>query len=222
MRNYLALILMFSATLGIAQKPSSEYQPGTIMAVTTHQNPGPHDTDVTRYDVSVRVGDTTYAVLYTPPVGSNTVKFAAGLEMLFLVGDKTLTFNTVAAGKTELPILSRATLPTHAPDWSKVCSEYFSLKLQHLTEKLSLTEDQRSKIKPILEQEAGEVGEICGNPALSQKDVLKQYEKILSGSDERIRPLLSASQLKKLQVLRTDQKQDVKKLIDAQMNGKQA
>ena len=36
-----------------------------------------------------------------------------------------------------------------------------------------LNRDQQIKIKPILEQEAGEAGQVLGNPALSPKEQLK-------------------------------------------------
>lgn len=139
----------------LGQTPSSKYQPGTITAVTAHQSPGHHETDVTQYDVSVKVGNTTYVVLFTPPNGSTSVKYAADDEFLVLVGSKTLTFNSAATGKTAVPILSRETLPTQSLDSSKVSAECFTMGLQHLLEKLTLTDEQQAKIKPILEQEAG-------------------------------------------------------------------
>jgi hypothetical protein len=38
------------------------------------------------------------------------------------------------------------------------------MKLQNLSEKLALTDAQQAEIKPILEQETGEVGQILANP----------------------------------------------------------
>jgi hypothetical protein len=221
MRRYLNAILLWAAVLpALGQTPSSNYQPATITAVTARQSPGQADSDVTQYDVSVKVANTTYVVLFTPPNGSNTVKYAVGDGLLVLVGSKTLTFNNPGMGKTEVPILSRATLPAQSQDWSKAPGQYFSMKLQHLSEKLALTDDQQTDIKPILEQEAGEVGEICVNPALSNSDKQKQYDKIVRVSDGKIKPLLSASQLQKLQELRKDQKQDVKRIIAEQKSGR--
>src|SRR5271167_1721287 len=83
MHRWLGAILLCVAVLsGFGQTPSSRYQPGTIMAVTAHQSPGQHGTDVTQYDVSLRVGNMTYVVLYTPPNGANTVTYATGDELL--------------------------------------------------------------------------------------------------------------------------------------------
>src|SRR5579864_8360781 len=214
MGKCLTVILICIATLPAAgQAPSSQYEPGAITAVTAHRTPGQPEADVTQYDVSVRVGNTSYVVLFTPTNGSNTVKYSVGIERLVLVGSDTLTFNDAVAGKIEVPILSRTTIPAQSLDWTRVCGQYFSLKLQHLTEILALSDNQQAEIKPIVEQETAEVGEICFNPVLSRDDTLKQYEKILRASDAKIKPLLSATQLQKLQDLRKGQKQDAKKII---------
>jgi hypothetical protein len=221
MRSWLGVILVCLTLLSaIGQTPSSRYQPGTIMAVTARQKPGQPDSDVTQYDVSVRVGNTKYAVLFTPPSGVNTVKYLVGDQLLVLVGSKTLTFNSPVSGKTEVPILSRQTLPSAQLDASNVCGQYSSLKMQNLSEKLALTDEQQAQIRPISEQEAGEVGEICFNPVLSSEDKLNRYEQIVQASDAKMKPLLSASQLQKLQGLRKGQKQELKKII-AQQSAKQ-
>jgi hypothetical protein len=223
MRRCLIMILLCVATLSLlGQTPSDKFQPGTIMAVKAHQTPGQHDSEVTQYDVSVKVGETTYIVLFTPPDGANRVKYAAGDDLLVLVGSTTLTFNSPLSGKTEVPIVSHETAPTQTLDWTKAPNQYFSMKLQNLSEKLVLTDDQRAKIKPILEQEAGEVAQIFVNPVLSPKDKLNQYEKIVRTSDGKIKPLLSATQLQKLQDLRKGQKQDVKRIIEEQKSSKQS
>jgi hypothetical protein len=217
MRGCLGVIMIYVAVVSASgQTPSSKYQPGTITAVTPRQGPGQHETDVTQYDVSVKVGDTTYVVLYTPPNRANTVKFSAGLGLLVLVGSNTLTFNSVLSGKTEVPILSRETLPAKRLDSSQFCGEYFSKKLQHLSEILALTDDQQAQVKPVLEQETGELGQICFNPVLSPKEKLNLYKKIVRVSDEKIKPLLSAPQLQRLQDLRKEQKRNLEGMFAKQ------
>jgi hypothetical protein len=220
MSRCLGVILVWVAFLSaLGQTPSSNYQPGTIMAVKARHNPAKPDTDVTQYEVSVKVENATYLVLFTPPNGANQVQYSAGDELLVLVGSDTLTFNSILSGKTEVPILSHETLPAETFDIAKAPGQYFSMKLDHLREKLLLTPDQRTEIKPILEQEAGEVGEICANPALSRPNKLKRYEKIVRASDEKIKPFLSSDQLQKLQDLRKEQKQDLKSTIAEQKCG---
>lgn len=156
MRKWFCTILVCMAALSaLGQTPASKYQPATIMAVAEHHDSKQRD-EVKQYDVSVKVGDTTFVVLFTPPSGSNTVTYALGDELLVLVGSNTLTFNN-ASVKTEVPILSRETGSAQNPDWSKAPGQYFSMKVQHPSESLGLTDVQQVKIKPILEQEAGQV-----------------------------------------------------------------
>jgi hypothetical protein len=78
-------------TLPAFGQSASKYEVATITDVKTHQDSG---SDVARYDVSVKVGDTIYVVLYTPPLGLTTVKYAAGRELLVLVGKKQLLTTT--------------------------------------------------------------------------------------------------------------------------------
>lgn len=185
------------------------------MAVTAHQKaPDDQADDVPRYDVAVKIGNVLYVVLFTPRNGVSSVEYAPGIDMLFSVGSNTLTFNSKVSGPTELPILKREILSAeNTINWSKARGQYFSMKQQHLSEVLGLTEDQQAKIKPALERETTEAGEILWNPVLSRKDKLKRYEKVVSSSDARIKPFLSANQVDKLQELRKEQKEDVKRVI---------
>jgi co-chaperonin GroES (HSP10) len=196
-----------------AQEPSSKYQRGTITAVTAHPATQSEQAAVARYDVSVKVGDTVYVVLYTPPNGANGVEYSAGFDLLVLVGSDTLTFNSRLSGKTEVPILRRESLPATALDSSKLPGQYFSMKLQHLSESLNLSENQQRNIKPILEQEVGELRQYWGNPTISQKDKLKQWDKVVRSSDQKIKPLVSDEQWRSLEAMRKQQKQELKKLV---------
>ena len=221
-RFLLGLILICIATLQAAQTPPSNFQRGTITAVVAHKSaPGDKDSDVSRYDVSVKVRDTLYVVLFTPPNGSNTVEYMAGQDILVLVASDTLTFNDPISGRTEVPILRRETLAAgKTVDLAKIPSDYFSMKLQNLSEKLDLNADQQAKIKPTLEQETGEVGQIYLNSAISEKGKMSRFEKIVRASDEKIRPVLSQDQWQKLQEMRQQQKVKIKQALDDQKAGK--
>ena len=217
MPRWFSVILLCGAASvpALCQTSTNKYQSATIMAVAAHpKGEGQADSDVARYDVSVRVGDTVYVVLYTPPNGANRVEYAAGMDLLVLVGTDSITFSK--AGTTaQVPILSRAALPAGTgPDWTKAPGQYFSLKLQNLTEKLDLSDDQQAKIKPILEQETGELRNLWGNSTLSQKEKLNQLEKTVRSSDKKIIPLLSQSQVEKLQEMRKEQREELKKRLD--------
>jgi hypothetical protein len=215
MSEWVGLILVCAAILPAYGQTSSKFQPGTITAVTTHQNaPGESAGGVARYDVSVKVGNTIYTVLYTPPNGANAVEYSRGFDLLVSVESDTLTFNSKLSGATVVPILNRQTLPAQSGlDLSKAPSQYFTMKQQHLSQTLNLSEDQQARIKPILEQETGEVAQILGNPVISRKDKLNRWVKIVQSSDDQIKPFLSQTQVQTLQGLRKEQRQDIKKLI---------
>ena len=214
-KRLIATLICMSALSTLGQTRSSKYQPGTITAVTVHQSaPGEKSGDVTRYDVSVKVRNVVYVVLYEPLYGDNIVEHSPGFEILFLVGDKTLKFHSKGSRTVEVPILRSETLPEEKGiDWSKAPSQYFSMKQRHLSEALDLTDDQQAKVKPLIEQESGEAGSILWTPVVSPKDRLKQYQKIVKASDAKIKPLLSRAQVAKLEELRKQQRVEAKKLI---------
>jgi len=214
--KHLSVILIgMSVLASFGQTSSAKYQPGTITAVTSHQNaPGESGDDSTRYDVSVKIRNVVYLVLYTPRAGDKSVEYYPGLGMLFLVGSNTLTCNSKTSEKIEMPILGREVLPAKTGiDWSKAPSQYFSLKQQHLSEALGLTEDQQAKIKPLIEQEAGEAGSILWTPVVPAKDRLEAFEKIVRASDAKIKAFLSPAQVNKLVALRKQQETELEELI---------
>jgi hypothetical protein len=209
------ILICISALASLGQTSSAKYQPGTITAIATHQSaPGEAGEEATRYDVSVKIRNVIYVVLYTPRNGDNIVEHSAGFEMLFLVGSNTLTFNSKGSGTTVVPIVRREILPEEKGlDWSKAPSQYFSMKQHHLADVLDLTDDQQAKIKPLIEQEAGEAGSVLWTPVVSRKDRLKQYEKIVKASDAKIKAFLTPAQVSKLVELRKQQKVELKELI---------
>ena len=97
--------ISFLALAALCQ--TSKYQVGTITEVKLHRNNKTGSSENSSYDVSVKVGDTIYVVLYTPPLGDATVKYAAGREGLVLVGKKTIRYNDILGRSTELPIMSQ-------------------------------------------------------------------------------------------------------------------
>jgi hypothetical protein len=86
---------------------AANYQVGTITAVKPHYPTGDEGSEIVRYDVSVKVGDTIYLTLYAPPFGMNTVKYAAGRDVLVVVGKKTITYNDMLGRPIEVPIVSQ-------------------------------------------------------------------------------------------------------------------
>ncbi len=216
-----ALICVVSIS-ALGQTSATEYRRGTIVAVTAHQDgSGESGRNIARYDVSVKIGNTVYVALFTPVNGSNAVEHSPGIDMLFLVGGSSLTFNSMVTGKTEMPILRQETVTGQdGVDLSKASSQYFSLKMQNLSEKLALSDDQQAKIKPVLEQESGELSPLWNNPAISRKEKLDTLKKVVRASDEKIRPILSQPQWEKLEEMRKEQKVELKKLLADKSAGK--
>jgi hypothetical protein len=214
MPKCIGLILVISTALAaLCQSSSADYQPATIMGVTRHPN-APGESDIARYDVTLKVGNNVYVALYSPPQGQNTPEYAAGMDILVLVENNSIRFNKLGGTTGEARIESREALPIEKTvDWSKAPGQYFSMKMRNLTESLSLTDDQRTKIKPIAEQEAGELGYLWGNPVLSDRDKLKRLEKVVRASDAKIKPILSPEQQAKLEQMRAEQKQELDTLI---------
>jgi len=214
MRRSIAVVLMCLLTsLVFAQSASSEWERGTVTAVGTHlYGPGERASDAVQYDVSVKVGNTMYVVLYAPHEGVTSVGYSPGIDLLVLVKPDTLTFNSKLSGVTELPILRKQVLPTDDKfDLSKAPGQYFSMKLQRLTKALNLNDEQRKNIRPILEQETAEVSPLWGNPALSRQDKLSRWEKIVAQSDQKITPFLSGDQVHKLREMRKEQKAELRR-----------
>jgi hypothetical protein len=114
MLKAMAAILICLSTLPTFSQSKSAYQVGTIMAVTPHRSTVASDDSPATYDVSMKVGDTVYVVLYTPPLGRETVKYAAGRDMLVLIREKTVVFNDPLGNSEEIPILSRSATTTAA------------------------------------------------------------------------------------------------------------
>jgi hypothetical protein len=68
------------------------------------------DTRVTSCEVSLRVGNTAFGVLYAAPVGTDNVRYETGRELLVVVGEDTITYNDMSGNSFQVPILSRATV----------------------------------------------------------------------------------------------------------------
>ena len=107
MRRLICVICICLGTFPALCQSASKYQVGTITDVKTHQAVGEASPDVVSYDVSLKVGNTIYLVLYTPPLGMNTVKYSVGRDLLVLVGKRTVTYDDLLGQSFEVPIISR-------------------------------------------------------------------------------------------------------------------
>lgn len=94
---------------------AQNYQVAVIVGVKPHPAKADETSDVSRYDVSLKVGETVYVVLYTPPLGVGTVKYAEGRNLLVVVGEKTISYNDLLGQTFEYPIISRKPAADTAP-----------------------------------------------------------------------------------------------------------
>ena len=85
---------------------AQNYQVAVIVGVKPHIATADETSGAPRYDVSLKVGGTVYVVLYTTPLGVETVKYAAGRNLLVVVGEKTISYNDLLGQAFEYPIIS--------------------------------------------------------------------------------------------------------------------
>jgi uncharacterized protein YabE (DUF348 family) len=100
-----ALVSIF--TVAAWGQTKSSFQPGTIMEVKAHQSDSQSDKTAQQYDVSVKVGNIVYVVLYTPPAGSNAVEYRKGVQVMVSVENDKLLFNDLLGNTSTVPILNR-------------------------------------------------------------------------------------------------------------------
>jgi hypothetical protein len=110
MLRLLCVFCICFTTFPVLGQSTAKYQLGIITSVQTHPAPGHSPSDAVSYDVSIRVGDTIYVVLYTPLLGEETVKYAAQRELLVLVGQRTIRYNDIVGRSFEVPIESQRTV----------------------------------------------------------------------------------------------------------------
>ena len=107
MRRLIVVVTFCLLTLPALGQSTSKYQVAIITEVKARQVAGDGASDPTSYDVSVKVGDTIYVVLYTEPWANCRAKYARGHELLVLVGKNTITYNDMLGRSLQVPIESQ-------------------------------------------------------------------------------------------------------------------
>lgn len=120
MRRVVGLFLILFTMFPAFGQSTSKYQVGTITEVKAHQTTASGESGAASYNVSVKVGDTIYVVLYTPPLAEETVKYTAGRDLLVLVGKRTIRYNDILGQSFEVPIESQK--PAARADQTKSAS----------------------------------------------------------------------------------------------------
>ena len=120
MFRFVTIFLVCLTALPTFSQSTSKWVVGTITDVRIHQTPDPDDFGTVSYDVSVKVGNTVYVVLYTPPLEEETVKYAGGRDLLVLVGKSTIRYNDMLGQSHDVPIESQR--PTAKPTSPRLAS----------------------------------------------------------------------------------------------------
>jgi Spy/CpxP family protein refolding chaperone len=68
-------------------------------------------------------------------------------------------------------------------------------RLQKLSQQLNLTDDQREKIRPLLEHESERIKEVRGNSSLSQGEAQRRIKSIRRDTNQRIGAFLTPEQI---------------------------
>jgi hypothetical protein len=113
MQRLIVVVTLCLLTLEAVGQSTSKYQVAIITEAKARQAGGDSASDTTSYDVSVKVGDTIYVVLYTPPLGELPPKYAKGHELLVLVGKNTITYNDMLGRSLQVPIESQRPSTDH-------------------------------------------------------------------------------------------------------------
>lgn len=91
-------------------EPPAKYELATILEVKLRKGANAaHEVSLqaASYEVSARVGDVVYVVLYTDTMGTGTVQYAGGQQLLVHVGENTVIYNDILGRSQEVPIIAR-------------------------------------------------------------------------------------------------------------------
>jgi len=108
MLKSLFLIIICAIALPAFCESSAKYEVATVIDVKPHQSAGDSSSPaVSSYEVSVKVAGTVYVVLYSDTLGTGTVRYIPGREVLVHIGKNTLTYNDISGRSQEVPIISQ-------------------------------------------------------------------------------------------------------------------
>jgi len=77
-------------------------------------------------------------------------------------------------------------------------------RFKELSEQLKLTDDQKEKLKPIVQEERKKVRELRDNKDLSRQDRVAKLKEIREDVSAKLKPILTPEQLEKWNKLRSE------------------
>jgi protein CpxP len=84
-------------------------------------------------------------------------------------------------------------------------------QLTHLTKKLKLSDEQQTKLKPILEDQRKQMGQLREDSSMSRQDKFSKMQEIRQNSDTQIKSVLNEDQQKNFDKMRAEQQDRMKK-----------
>jgi Spy/CpxP family protein refolding chaperone len=72
-------------------------------------------------------------------------------------------------------------------------------QLEHMSSALNLTDDQKAKIKPILEEQSNKMHQLMQDTSISQQDKRSKFQQIHQDTMSQIKPILTSDQQQKLE-----------------------
>jgi Spy/CpxP family protein refolding chaperone len=72
-------------------------------------------------------------------------------------------------------------------------------QLEHMSRALNLTDDQKAKIKPILEDQSNKMHQLMQDTSVSQQDKRSKFQQIHQDTMSQIKPILTSDQQQKLE-----------------------
>ena len=114
MKQVALITVIFAAVIVLGQSESKKWQSAHILEVKKQQGSASaksRDSSAERYEVSLRINNTDYVVLYTPPPGVHGFQYTAGMDKLALVENDTITMNDILGRPIKVPIISQKPAP---------------------------------------------------------------------------------------------------------------
>lgn len=78
-------------------------------------------------------------------------------------------------------------------------------RLQHMTKMLDLSQDQQTKIKPMLEQEQDQMQKLRSDTSMTRQDRMSKMMEIRQSTNKQINGVLNSSQQKKWEEMQSRQ-----------------
>jgi hypothetical protein len=104
---WFALIILLCFAVGKSMGEDKKvYQAGTIVDIKAHQPAPGTDAEKKEFDLSIKVGNKIYVVLYSPPGGQNFAEYGVGMDRTVFVEGDTVKLNDLLGRTRTLPVLS--------------------------------------------------------------------------------------------------------------------